>query len=154
MSECATLPAIMLIAEVLARTLRAAALATAIGCAPTTALARSLVSVPAPQHAPLFVDADTVERRGPVVSFKYLLDVLAPSEQSDIPNVWKSNEIDASIDCSKRTVVVRRLTAYSGPRGTGMATAAHSFTSPGVKPEAIAPKSTFAYLEAHLCANR
>ena len=138
--------------QLLARCAWALAIVVAAQSGPV--LGRTLVSVAAPRHAPLFVDNDSLERRGGVVSFKYVLDVLAPAEGSDVPSVWKSNEIDATIDCAKRTVSVRRLVAYSGPRGTGSATAAHAFSSPSVRPEAIAPKSTFAYLEAHLCSPR
>lgn len=114
---------------------------------------RKLVSVAAPQHDPLFVDADSVQRRGDRIDFKYLLDILAPDD-SGVPNVWRSNEIEASIDCSRRLVTVRKLVAYSGRRGAGTATAVHTFTTPGAKPEPIAPKSTFAYLEAQLCSQR
>lgn len=117
------------------------------------ATARKLMAVAAPQHDPLFVDVDSIQRRGEQIHFKYLLDVLAPDDNG-VPNVWKSNEIEASIDCAKRLVTVRRLVAYSGRRGSGSATAVHSFTAAGTKPEPITPKSTFAYLEAQLCSQR
>ena len=115
------------------------------------ASARKLVPVAAPAHDPLFVDAATVQRKGRLVSFKYSLDVLAPPDESSATRAWKSNEIEAAIDCGKRTVSVRRLVAYSGPGASGNATAVHAFTSPGIDPVPIAPKSTFAYLERHLC---
>jgi len=115
---------------------------------------RKLVAIHAPQHDPLFVDADSVQRRGDQIAFKYLLDVLAPDEASGVPSVWRSNEVEALIDCSKRTVTVRRLVAYPGRRGSGSPTAVHSLTAAGAKPTAIAPKSTFAYLEDHLCSTR
>lgn len=121
--------------------------------AQTPAPQRKLISVSAPQHDPLFVDADSVQRRGEQIHFKYLLDVLAPDDNG-VPNVWRSNEIEASVDCKQRLVTVRKLVAYSGRRGTGAATAVHTFTTPGAKPEPIAPKSTFAYLEAQLCTQR
>lgn len=114
---------------------------------------RKLMSITAPQHDPLFVDVDSVQRRGDRIDFKYLLDILAPDDNG-VPNVWRSNEIEASIDCGRRLVTVRRLVAYSGRRGSGTATAVHTFTTPGTKPEPIAPKSTFAYLEAQLCSQR
>ena len=112
---------------------------------------RHLLSIAAPSHDPLFVDAGSIQRRGRQVHFKYLLDVLAPDENG-VPSVWRSNEIEASIDCGRREVTVRRLVAYSERRGGGAPTAVHSFTAAGTKPQPIAPKSTFAYLEAHLCA--
>lgn len=121
--------------------------------AQATAPPRKLISISAPQHDPLFVDVDSVQRRGERIDFKYLLDILAPDD-SGAPNVWRSNEIEATLDCSRKLVTVRKLVAYSGRRGSGMATAVHTLTVPGTKPEPIAPKSTFAYLEAHLCAQR
>lgn len=114
---------------------------------------RKLLSVTAPQHDPLFVDADSVQRRGERIDFKYLLDVLAPDDNG-VPNVWRSNEIEASIDCARHLVTVRKLVAYSGRRGTGTPTAVHTFTTSATKPEPITPKSTFAYLEAQLCSQR
>lgn len=114
---------------------------------------RKLLSIAAPQHDPLFVDADSVQRRGDMIQFKYLLDVLAPDENGT-PSIWKSNEVEASMDCARRTVMVRKLTAYSGRRGSGNATAVHTLASAAAKPEPITPKSTFAYLESHLCGAR
>ena len=113
--------------------------------------ARRLVAITAPQHDPLYLDAATVKRNGATVSFKYLLDVLSPPEEGGKAQDWRSNEIEASIDCRKRTVTVRRLVAYSAARGAGSATAVHSFTGPGIKPQPIEPNSTFAYLEGHVC---
>jgi hypothetical protein len=116
---------------------------------------RPLIAIDAPRHDPLFLDAASLRRNGTAVSFKYLLDVLAPPAEEGVkPSGWRSNEIEATMDCRKRTVLVRRLVAYSGPRGTGTATAVHSFTSAGAKPEAITPNSTFAYLEAHVCRDK
>ena len=113
---------------------------------------RKLVAIEAPQHDPLFLDTGSLRRNGHSVTFKYLLDVLAPpAEEGARPTEWRSNEIEATIDCRRRTVTVRRLTAHSGRQGSGTATAVHSFTAPGIKPEPIAPRSTFAYLEAQVC---
>ena len=116
--------------------------------------ARQLVAIEAPQHDPLYLDAASLQRKGTAVTFKYLLDVLAAPEEGANPAAtrpWRSNEIEATIDCRKHTVLVRRLVAYSGPRATGAATAVHSFNAPGLKAEPITPKSTFAYLEPHVC---
>ncbi|MPZ43454.1 MAG: hypothetical protein GEV05_08645 [Betaproteobacteria bacterium] len=123
--------------------------------AETQNAARQLVAIKAPQHDPLYLDAASLKRNATAVTFKYLLDVPAPPEEGAKPPAtspqWRSNEIEATIDCRKHTVLVRRLVAYSGPRGTGTATAVHSFTGPGLKAEPITPKSTFAYLEQHVC---
>jgi len=118
------------------------------------ALARSLVSVAAPQHAPLFIDADTVQRRASIVSFKYVLDVAPAADVADSADGGRSNEIEASIDCGNRTVTVRRVVAYAGSRGSGAPIASRTFLAPAARPEPITPKSTFAYLETHLCARR
>src|SRR5262245_50102364 len=111
---------------------------------------RKLVSVQAPNHDPLFVDMASVERRGSGFAFKYVLDVFVEFEGK---SGWKSNEVEAVIDCTQKTFIVRRVVAYPGPRATGTATGMHSFTQPNPKPEKIAPKSTFAHLEDHLCGS-
>ena len=124
------------------------------GAAPTIARAqgeaRKLVAVQAPSHDPLFIDGASVERRGTRVAFKYVLDVLV---DFDGKSGWKSNEVEATIDCAQKTFAVRRVVAYSGPRATGTATGVHSFMAPAPKPERITPRSTFAHLEDHLCGN-
>lgn len=111
---------------------------------------RKLVAVAAPNHDPLFIDMATIDRRGALVSFKYVLDVVVDLEGK---SGWKSNEIEAVIDCAQKTYSVRRVVAYPGPRATGIATGVHSFMVPAPKPEKIAARSTFAYLEDHLCRN-
>ena len=111
---------------------------------------RKLVTVQAPSHDPLYVDTASVQRRGAGVTFKYILDVFVDSEGK---SGWKSNEVEAVIDCAQKTYTVRRVVAYPGPRATGTATGVHSFMAPTPKPEKIAPNSTFAHLEDHLCGN-
>jgi len=112
---------------------------------------RQLVAILASGHDPLYLDAASVRRNGARVSFKYLLDVPAPPDEGQEPTAWRSNEVEAVIDCSRRTVEVHRLVTYSGPRGTGAVTAVHGFRAPNREPEPITPKSTFAWLEAHVC---
>jgi len=118
---------------------------------PATANPRTLVGITIPAHDPLYINMSTIERRGNVVSFKYVLDVRAPPEENQQVGPWRSNEIDAWIDCSKRLVGVRRLTAFPGPRATGSATAVHSFSGADVKPQKIDSGSTFAYIEQFVC---
>ena len=113
-------------------------------------VARKLVAVQAPSHDPLYVDMASVQRRGAGVTFKYVLDVFVEFEGK---SAWKSNEVEAIIDCAQKTYAVRRVVAYPGPRATGTAIGVHSFMAPTPKPEKIAPKSTFAHLEDHLCGN-
>ena len=111
---------------------------------------RKLVPVHAPSHDPLFVDVASLQRHGANVTFKYILDVFVEFEGK---SGWKSNEVEAMIDCAQKTFTVRRVVAYPGPRATGTATGVHSFMAPAPKPEKIAPQSTFAHLEDHLCRN-
>ena len=111
---------------------------------------RKLISVAAPNHDPLFIDMASVERKGSGVFFKYILDVFVEFEGKA---EWKSNEIEAMIDCARKTYTIRRLVAYPGPRATGSATGVHSFMAPAPKPEKITARSTFAHLEEHLCNN-
>src|SRR5262245_29099560 len=107
---------------------------------------RKLVVVAAPNHDPLFIDLASVQRRGAGVAFKYVLDVFVEFEGKA---GWKSNEVEAIIDCAQKTYTVRRVVAYPGPRATGAPTGVHSFMAPAPKPEKIAPRSTFAHLEDH-----
>jgi hypothetical protein len=106
---------------------------------------RRLAPVPAPSHDPLFVDLDTIKRDANTVSFSYVLDIPVAGE-------WKSNAIDATIDCGRKTVLVRRLVPYSGPRGSGRPGATHTFLPPSLRAETISPRSTFAYLAQELCS--
>jgi hypothetical protein len=116
----------------------------------TQSAPRKLVVVQALEHDPLFIDIATVSRRGTAVAFKYVLDVFVEFEGK---TGWKSNEIEALIDCAQKTFVIRRVVAYPGPRATGTATGVHSFMAPAPNPEKITPRSTFAHLEEHLCRN-
>ena len=52
--------------------------------------ARTLIQILAPQHDPLFLDAGSIQRNGARVSFKYVLDVLAPKDEDSKPSIWKS----------------------------------------------------------------
>jgi hypothetical protein len=120
------------------------------GAAVAQNASRKLVVVQASSHDPLYIDMASVQRRGTSITFKYILDVFVEVEGK---SGWKSNEVEAMIDCAQKTFTVRRGVAYPGPRATGTATGVHSFMAPTPKPEKIAPKSTFAHLEDHLCRN-
>ena len=112
---------------------------------------RSLVEVSAPGHDPLFVDTATIQRQGPVVSFNYVLNVLAAAEGRSVPGRWKSNEVETTIDCARNTFSSRRVVAYTGPRATGSITGSYAFTAQERESERIIPQSTIAHLAAHLC---
>lgn len=130
----------------------AAALASGGTClAQPSSAPRALMAIPAPDHDPLFIDTNSVERRGDNVSFRYVLDVRAAPDDRTPQGEWRSNEIDASIDCRRQLVSVRRLTAFPGPRASGSPTLVHAYAGADVKPQKIAANSTFAHLEAHLC---
>jgi hypothetical protein len=122
-------------------------------CVPVFGVAseRELVQVQAPEHDPLFVDAGSVKRNGSVVSFNYVLNVLAVAEGRFVPGGWKSNEVSATVDCSKNTFASSKLVAYSGPRATGSITGTYQFTVAEQAPDKIIPKATTAYLAAHVC---
>jgi hypothetical protein len=110
--------------------------------------ARHLVAVHAPEHAPLYVDPASIERHGGRIRFKYVLDVFVEFEGK---SGWKSNEVEATLECGPQIFAIRRVTAYPGPRAGGKPTGVHSFMSPAPKPEKITPRSTFAHLSEHLC---
>ena len=114
---------------------------------------RHLVQVAAPDHDPVFIDTASVKRNGPVVSFNYVLNVLAAAEGRSVPGGWKSNEVVAAVDCSRSTFASFRLIAYTGPRATGSVSGTYQFTADEQKPAKIVPKATTAYLAAHVCAN-
>jgi hypothetical protein len=115
---------------------------------------RQLVRVEAPEHDPLYVDRASVRRTGSTVQFNYVLDVLAVAEGRSVPGGWKSNEIEATIDCAGSTFSGGKLTAYAAPRAGGAIAGSYTPTAAERKPVKIEPKSTDAYLAAFVCANR
>ena len=119
----------------------------------SSAAERKLVQILAPEHDPLFVDAVTIKRSGPVVSFNYVLNVLAAAEGRSVPGSWKSNEVAAAVDCSRNTFKTYKLIAYSGPNATGYVAGTAELSAAERKPERIVPKSTTAYLAAYVCGS-
>jgi hypothetical protein len=121
---------------------------------PLFAAERELVAVNPPDHGPLYVDKSSIQRNGSRVSFRYVIDVLAVVDARSTPKGWKSNEIEATIDCRSRTFVGGRLTAYSGPRATGAPVGGYVTEPPKRMTEKIAEGSTFEYLANFVCAKR
>ena len=121
---------------------------------PSNAAERPLVRVSAPNHDPLFIDTSSIRRSGSKVTFNYVLDVLAVAEGRVTPGGWKSNEIEATVDCVQNTFSTGRLIAYAGPRATGAVTGGYTPTAAEQRPEKIVAKSTFAYLAADVCGKR
>lgn len=118
------------------------------------ALERPLARVEAPGHDPLYVDTSSIRRSGTKVSFSYVLDVSAAAEGRTAQGGWKSNELEATIDCAQRSFTSGRLTAYAGPKASGAVTGGYMPTAAERITEKIVPKSTFAYLSEFVCAKK
>ena len=113
---------------------------------------RDLRPVPtAPIHDPLYIDPASVRRSGAQVSFRYILDVPVAYEAPTTSRRWKSNEMDAVIDCDRRTYSIGNILAHSGPRGTGRVVGRYSSTAEERKPAPIVAGGTFDYLARDLC---
>jgi hypothetical protein len=120
-----------------------------------TANAKDLVRVAIPTedfHDPLYVDSGSIRWNGGVVRFKYVLDVPILGDAAG-PRRYKSNEIEVIMDCSRQTIAVQDLIAYSGVRATGDMIGGHSATQAERQPRRIDMRkgSTLGYLFRHLC---
>jgi hypothetical protein len=64
------------------------------------AIARNLtrIEIPVEEHDPLYVDVTSIEKKGAIIHFKYVLDVPI-SRESYAVRAYRSNEIEATIDC-------------------------------------------------------
>jgi hypothetical protein len=114
---------------------------------------RDLRQVPtAPIHDPLYIDPASVKRSGAQVSFRYILDVPVAYETATASRRWKSNEMDAVIDCDRRTYSIGNVLAHSGPKGTGRVVGRYSSTAQERKPAPIVAGGTFDYLARYVCA--
>jgi hypothetical protein len=113
---------------------------------------RDLRPVPtAPIHDPLYIDPASVRRSSAQVSFRYVLDVPVAYESPTTSRRWKSNEMDAVIDCERRTYSIGNVVAHSGPQGTGRVVGRYSSTADERRPAPIVPGGTFDYLARVLC---
>jgi len=131
---------------------RAAITCLLVASAAVLADVRDLRSVPtAPIHDPLYIDPASVKRSGAQVSFRYILDVPVAYEAPTTSRRWKSNEMDAVIDCDRRTFSIGNVLAHSGPQGTGRVVGRYSSTLEERKPATIVPGGTFDYLARYLC---
>ena len=131
---------------------RAAIICLLIASAAAHADTRDLRPVPtAPIHDPLYVDPASVRRSGAQVSFRYILDVPVAYEAPTTSRRWKSNEMDAVIDCDRRTYSIGNVLAHSGPQGTGRVVGRYSSTADERKPAPIVAGGTFDYLARDLC---
>ena len=132
---------------------RAAITCLLVASAAVHADGRGLRPVPtAPIHDPLYIDPASVKRSGAQVSFRYVLDVPVAYEAPTTSRRWKSNEMDAVIDCERRTYSIGNVVAHSDARGTGRVVGRYSSTAEERKPAPIVQGGTFDYLARYLCA--
>ena len=113
--------------------------------------------IPRADHDPLYVDRGTIKWRGQVVDFRYVLDVpiLGTTTEGGGPR-FRSNEIEGTIDCQRRTFRVGTVTAYSGVARTGEPTGGYT-PKPGESPaRPIGERKgvTTGYLFNYFCTNR
>jgi uncharacterized membrane protein YkvA (DUF1232 family) len=106
----------------------------------------------AADHDPLFVDHASIERAGTQVNFRYVLNVPVALEAPAAARRWRSNEMEAVIDCAGRTYSIGNVIAHSGPAGTGSIVGRYSSTPAERRPAPIVGASTFDYLARHVCA--
>lgn len=125
-----------------------------IATIPSAVCARQFVEISTPQQDTLLVDEASVRKNGDIITFDYVLDVLAAAEGRSGPGGWKSNEGEISIDCVKRTYSISRVIAHSGRQASGTITGTYTVPIKDRRPEPIPPASTFAYLADHVCGKR
>ena len=105
-------------------------------------------------HDPLYVDADSIRWKGDVVTFKYVLDVpiLGTAGTVTAPR-FRSNEIEAVIDCAAQTISILEPITYSGRAATGDMGFGFVSNAEERRPERIDMRkgSTSGYLYRHLC---
>jgi hypothetical protein len=136
----------------------AMAVALSVCCA---ADAKNVVPVAIPAddfHDPLYVDADSIRWKGDVVTFKYVLDVpiLGSGGGTVTAPRFRSNEIEAVIDCAAQTISILELITYSGRAATGDMGFGFVSNAEERRPERIDMRkgSTSGYLYRHLCKRR
>ncbi len=103
---------------------RAALLLAWLGVGVAVAQTGKLERLPIPRADldPLYIDTRTVKWTGSVVEFRYVLDVpiLGTTTDGGGPR-FRSNEVEATLDCVRRTIKLGTVTAYSGVARTGEA---------------------------------
>lgn len=125
-------------------------------CEAQPAQAKNLVRVAIPPedtlHDPLYVDADSLRWRGDLVSFNYILDVPILGKMGEEPR-FRSNELEAAIDCVAQTISTGDAIAYSGRAATGDMMYGQVATAEEKRPVKIDMRlhSTFGYLFRHVC---
>jgi hypothetical protein len=115
------------------------------------------LSIPRADHDPLYIDTRTVKWSGSVVEFRYVLDVpiLGTTTDGGGPR-FRSNEIEATLDCVRRTVKIGTVTGYSGVARTGEATGGYT-PKPGESPPRLIGErkgNTMGYLFRYFCTDK
>ncbi len=113
--------------------------------------ARELVRVPTPEPEAIFVDANSIQRQKEVVSFTYVLGPTFAGEVRSAPAGWNATQVNAVVDCAKRTITTGLVTAYSGVGENAKSPGGAVPYSPGRVIEKIAPQTTFAHLADFVC---
>ena len=115
----------------------------------TAAGARDLVPIPVVDHFPLHLDKETLQRKGAVHTFKYVLAV-PKGLGKDSPEGWESTEVEAVIDCKEETYSLGAITIFAEPLGQGEVK--RTVPAPADKRSYdIRPRSTAHYLADYLC---
>lgn len=127
------------------------ALATLLAAllAPMPAPARDLEKVKVVDHFPLYLDKDTLQRKGPVATFSYVMAV-PKGLGKDSPEGWESTEVEATLDCKGETYSLGKMTMYPEPMAQGTATRTIPAPEQPKKLD-IQPRSTALYLAEHIC---
>jgi hypothetical protein len=118
--------------------------------AASAASARDLVSIPVVDHFPLHVDKETLQRKGAVLTFKYVLAV-PKGLGKDSPEGWESTEVDTIIDCKDETYSLGAITIYAEPLGQGEVKRSVPAPPGERRSYDIRPRSTAGYLADFLC---
>lgn len=122
--------------------------------ADNNAIARNLtkIAIPIEDHDPLYVDVASIKKKGAVIHFKYVLDVPVFREAYAVRE-YRSNEVEATIDCDRQLFAGLGLTAYTGVAATGNITAivSGSQAERAARPIDLRKGSTTGYLARYLC---
>jgi hypothetical protein len=118
--------------------------------AASAAGARDLVPIPVVDHFPLHVDKATLQRKGAVLSFKYVMAV-PKGLGKDSPEGWESTEVEATIDCKEETYSLGAIAIYPEPLGQGEVKRTVPAPPGERRSYDIRPRSTAGYLADYLC---
>lgn len=117
-------------------------------------MARNLKKLPIPSddHDPLYVDVASIVKKDGVIHFKYVLDVPIFGEAYSVRR-YRSNEMEATIDCDRQLFSASGVTAYAGVAATGNVTGVYLSNKEERAPVRIDKRkgSTTGYLAGYFC---